>query len=137
MSTLRTGGCLCGAVRYECSAEPVFSGNCHCRDCQRISGSGYVSTFFVPESSVTITGEVKYFDKNGDSGHLVRRGFCPSCGSQVFGKPEIVAGVLGGRAGSLDNPELYHPTMDIYTASAQSWDFMNPDLPKFPQLPPK
>ncbi|MDO9046734.1 MAG: GFA family protein [Methylobacter sp.] len=137
MSTLRTGGCLCGAVRYECSAEPVFSGNCHCRDCQRISGSGYVSTFFVPESSVTITGEVKYFDKNGDSGHLVRRGFCPSCGSQVFGKPEIVAGVLGVRAGSLDNPELYHPTMDIYTASAQSWDFMNPDLPKFPQLPPK
>lgn len=131
------GGCLCGAVRYECSAEPVFSGNCHCRDCQRISGSGYVSTFFVPEDSVTITGEVKYYDKNGDSGHLVRRGFCPACGSQVFGKPEIVAGVLGIRAGSLDNPELYHPTMDIYTASAQPWDFMNPGLPKFPQLPPK
>jgi hypothetical protein len=131
------GGCLCGAVRYECSAEPVFSGNCHCRDCQLISGSGYVSTFFVPESSVTITGEVKYYDKNGDSGHPVSRGFCPTCGSQVFGKPGILAGVLGIRAGSLDNPELYHPTMDIYTASAQPWDFMNPDLPKFPQLPPK
>jgi hypothetical protein len=130
------GGCLCGAVRYQCSAEPVWSGNCHCRDCQRISGGGYVSTFFVPEDSVAITGEVKYFDKNGDSGHRVRRGFCPSCGSQVFGKPEIVPGVLGIRAGSLDNPELYHPTMDIYTASAQPWDFMNPDLPKFPQLPP-
>ncbi len=130
------GGCLCGAVRYECSAEPVWSGNCHCRDCQRISGGGYVSTFFVPENSVTITGEVKYFDKNGDSGHRVRRGFCPTCGSQVFGKPEMVPGVLGIRAGSLDNPELYHPTIDIYTASAQPWDFMNPDLPKFPQLPP-
>lgn len=136
MSTLRTGGCLCGAVCYECSAEPVWSGNCHCRDCQRISGGGYVSTFFVPENSVAITGEVKYFDKNGDSGHRVRRGFCPTCRSQVFGKPEIVAGVLGIRAGSLDNPELYHPTMDIYTASAQPWDFMSPDLPKFPQLPP-
>lgn len=131
------GGCLCGAIRYECSAEPVFSGNCHCRDCQRISGGGYVSTFFVPEDSVTITGEVKYYDKNGDSGHRVRRGFCPACGSQVFGKPEIVPGVLGIRAGSLDNPELYHPTMDIYTASAQPWDFMNPDLHKFLQLPPK
>jgi len=43
--------------------------------------------------------------------------------------------VLGIRAGSLDNPELYRPAMDIYTASAQPWDFMNPDLPKFPQLP--
>ncbi len=129
------GGCLCGAVRYECSAEPVWSGNCHCRDCQRISGGGYVSTLFVPEATVTITGDVKYFDKNGDSGHRVARGFCPTCGSQVFGKPEIIPGVLGIRAGSLDNPELYHPTMDIYTASAQPWDFMNPDLPKFPQLP--
>lgn len=129
------GCCLCGAVRYECSAEPVWSGNCHCRDCQRISGGGYVSTLFVPEDTVTITGEVKYFDKNGDSGHRVTRGFCPTCGSQVFGKPDILPGVLGIRAGSLDNPALYHPTMDIYTASAQPWDVMNPDLPKFPQLP--
>jgi hypothetical protein len=131
-----TGGCLCNSVRYECSAEPVWSGNCHCRDCQRLSGGGYVSTFFVPEDSVIITGVVKYYDKEGDSGHRVRRAFCPTCGSQIFGKPEIVPGVLGIRAGSLDNPELYHPTMDIYTASAQHWDFMNPDLPKFPQLPP-
>lgn len=129
------GGCLCGAVRYECSAEPVWSGNCHCRDCQRISGGGYASTLFVPEDTVAITGEVSYFDKNGDSGHRVRRGFCPTYGSQVFGKPDILPGVLGIRAGSLDNPALYHPTMDIYTASTQSWDFMNPDLPKFPQLP--
>jgi hypothetical protein len=131
-----TGGCLCGAVRYECSAEPVWSGNCHCRDCQRLSGGGYVATLFVPEEFVTITGEVKYYDKNGDTGHLVRRGFCPTCGSQVFGKPEIISGVLGLRAGSLDNPELYHPAMDIYTESAQPWDFMNPELPKFAQLPP-
>lgn len=137
MSTLRTGGCLCGALRYECSAEPVWSGNCHCRDCQRIGGGGYISTFFVPENSVAITGEVKYFDKNGDSGHRVRRGFCPNCGSQVFGKPEMIPGVLGIRAGSLDNPALFHPTMDVYTASAQPWDFMNPDLPKFSQLPSK
>jgi hypothetical protein len=135
--TTFTGGCLCGAIRYQCSAEPIWSGNCHCRDCQQISGSGFVATFFVPENSVSITGEVKYYEKNGDSGHLVRRGFCPICGSQVFGKPEIVLDVLGIRAGSLDNPALYQPTMDIYTASAQPWDFMNPALPKFPKLPPR
>jgi hypothetical protein len=55
----------------------------------------------------------------------------------VFGKPTIVAGVLGIRAGSLDNPANYQPTMGIYTASAQPWDFMNPDLLKFLQLPPQ
>jgi len=137
MTTLLTGGCLCGAIRYQCSAESVFSGNCHCRDCQQTSGSGYVATLFVPEGTVNITGEVKYYDKNGDSGHRVRRGFCSNCGSQVFGIPEMMPGVLGVRAGSLDNPSLYQPTVDIYTASAQSWDCMNPNLPKFPQLPPK
>jgi len=137
MTTLLTGGCLCGAIRYQSSAEPVFSGNCHCRDCQNISGSGYVATLFVPEGTVNITGEVKYYDKNGDSGHRVRRGFCLNCGSQVFGKPEMISGILGIRAGSLDNPALYQPTVDIYTASAQPWDCMNPDLPKFPQLPPQ
>jgi len=47
----------------------------------------------------------------------------------------MMLGVLGIRAGSHDDPELYHPMMDIYTASAQSWDYMNPDLPRFPQLP--
>ncbi|CAG1023108.1 S-(hydroxymethyl)glutathione synthase [Patescibacteria group bacterium] len=137
MLTLRSGGCLCGAVRYECSAEPVFSANCHCRDCQKLSGGAYIATFFVTENSVTITGEVQYFDKLGDSGHWVKRGFCPNCGSQVFGKPEVVTAMLGIRAGSLDNPALYQPQMDIYAASAQPWDFMNPDLPKFSQLPPR
>jgi hypothetical protein len=137
MTTLLSGGCLCEEIRYQCSAEPVFSANCHCRDCQQTSGSGFAATFFVPEDSVSISGEVKYYDKNGDSGHRIRRGFCPTCGSQLFGKPEIVPGVLGIRAGSLDNPALFHPTMDIYTASAQPWDFMNPDLPKFSQLPPR
>jgi hypothetical protein len=134
MTTL-TGGCLCGAIRYETSASPVFSGNCHCRDCQQISGSAYMPMIFVPEASVTISGEVSYFVKTGDSGKQVTRGFCPTCGSQLFGKPEIVPGVLAIRAGSLDNPALYQPQMDIYVASAQPWDVMNPDLPKFPQLP--
>jgi hypothetical protein len=43
MSTTVTGGCACGAVRYEYSADPVFMGNCHCRDCQRTTGSAYVA----------------------------------------------------------------------------------------------
>lgn len=133
--TTFTGGCLCGAVRYKCSAEPVWSGNCHCRDCQKLSGGAYIPTLFVPENLVTISGEVKYYEKNGDSGHRVRRGFCPTCGSQLFGKPELVPGVLGIRAGSFDNPALYQPSMDVYVASAQPWDVMNPDLPKFLQLP--
>jgi hypothetical protein len=136
MTTHLTGGCLCGAVRYETPAKPVIEGNCHCRDCQRVSGSGYAPTLFVPADSLTISGRVSYHDVQGDSGHAVTRGFCPACGSQLFGAVELMPGVIALRAGSLDDPAVYHPTMDIYVASAQPWDFMDPALPKFDKLPP-
>src|SRR5437867_1208476 len=50
-----SGGCACGAVRYECSAEPVIALNCHCRDCQRASGTAYASGIFVPGVALRIT----------------------------------------------------------------------------------
>ncbi|WP_409878663.1 GFA family protein [Dendronalium sp. ChiSLP03b] len=51
------GGCMCGAIRYECSAEPIAMGNCHCRDCQRATGSAFAAALLVPSSAVTITGD--------------------------------------------------------------------------------
>lgn len=136
MSIVFTGGCLCGATRYESSVAPVLELNCHCRDCQRISGSGYFPVLFVPKDALTITGEVKYYDAKADSGRAISRGFCPSCGSQMFGKVELRPDLMAIRAGTLDDPSLFHPSADIYTDSAQHWDFMNPNLPKFPQMPP-
>ena len=136
MATPLTGSCMCGAVRYECSAEPVMTANCHCRDCQRATGSAYASVFLVPRNAVKITGEVKYYDVKGDSGNILSRGFCPTCGSRLFGKPAVVPDLMGIMAGSLDDPSSHKPAMDIYTASAQPWDSMNPELSKFPKGPP-
>ncbi|MDZ7952067.1 GFA family protein [Nostoc sp. DedQUE09] len=136
MATKFTGGCLCGSVRYECLAEPIRMVNCHCRDCQRATGGAYASGLLVPQSAVTVTGDIKYYDVIGDSGSLVGRGFCPKCGSRLFSKPPI-AELLGIMAGSLDDPSWFQPAMDIYTASAQPWDYMNPDLPKFAKMPPR
>ena len=76
MATRFTGGCICGGVRYECAADPIAMGNCHCRDCQRASGSAYAPALLVPASAVSITGEVKYYDVTGDSGSIVQHGFC-------------------------------------------------------------
>lgn len=132
-----TGSCLCGAVTYACAADPVFAGNCHCRDCKKASGSGYAPTFFVPEGAITINGEVKYHEGMGDSGHLVRRGFCPNCGSQMFGKPAAMPGLIAVRAGSLDEPSQYKPQVDIFSSRAPAWDAMDPALPKFPGMPPR
>jgi len=130
-----TGGCMCGAIRYECEAEPIAMGNCHCRDCQRATGSGFAAAVLVPISAVKISGEVKYHEVTGDSGAIVRRGFCSNCGARLFGQPAAAPDILDIMAGSLDDPSWFRPQADIYVASAQPWDYMNPNLPKFPKMP--
>ena len=67
MSVSFTGGCQCGAVRYEFSGEPVFAGNCHCRDCQRSTGGAYAPAIGVPAPSLKIHGAVKYYESPGEA----------------------------------------------------------------------
>src|SRR5215510_4688752 len=135
MTTRFTGGCICGGVRYECAAGPIAMGNCHCRDCQRASGGAYAPALLVPASSVSITGEVKYYDVTGDSGGIVSRGFCPTCGARLFGEPAAGSGIISIMVGILDDPSWYRPQADVQTASAQPCDYMNRDIPKFLKLP--
>jgi hypothetical protein len=127
------GGCTCGAIRYECNVEPVMAFNCHCRDCQRFSGSAYSSGFLVPLAGLRFTaGEPKYHAATADSGNAVARGFCTECGAPVVATQAALP-LYVVYAASLDDPSGHAPTMDIFTASAQPWDHMNPDLPKFPR----
>lgn len=72
------GGCFCGAVRYECSARPLMCGNCHCRDCQKSGGGGFVAVMVVPAASLKIHGRVKYFESKAAIGNTFIRGFCRS-----------------------------------------------------------
>lgn len=131
-----TGGCLCGAVRYICNAEPVMSVNCHCRSCQQASGSAYAAICMLPIAALTVTGDVRYFNSPGDTGQNVSRGFCPTCGSHLFGKPAVLPTLVGIKAASLDDPSRYQPSANMYVDSAQPWDSMNPHLPKFAKAPP-
>ncbi len=135
MSINIVGGCMCGAVRYSGTAAPLFLGNCHCRDCQRASGGPYAPAVVVPRASVTITGPVKYFAVIGDSGQKVSRGFCAQCGSRLLAMPDFAPHLTSIMAGSLDDPGGFAPTVDIYCASAQPWDHMDPALPKFERAP--
>lgn len=135
MSAIFTGGCICGAVRYACSAEPVIAASCHCRDCQKAGGGAFAPALVVPAVSLKITGEAKYHDTQSDNGTTVSRGFCPNCGARLLGKATTMPDLTAIMAGSLDDPSWYQPNMDIYTASAQPWDSMNPELPKFQKSP--
>lgn len=130
-----SGSCLCGSVKYVCSGEVVTAGNCHCFNCKKATGSAYSAVLFVPENSVEITGEIKYYESTGITGKSGSRGFCPNCGSQLIGKPAAFPGMLGIRAGTLDDLSQYTPQMDIFTSRSPDWDCMNPDLPKFAEMP--
>ena len=130
-----TGGCLCGAVRYRGTAEPVMAGHCHCRDGQKSTGSAMSSLIAVPADTLTVTGAPKYFSVKGESGKSVDRGFCPDCGSPVLSKVEAIPGVVFVKVGSLDDPGWFKPGFDIYTSSAQPWDHMDPAVAKFAKMP--
>src|SRR4051812_27520800 len=130
------GGCSCGAVRYECTAAPLFSLNCHCRDCQRETGSAFAPILGVPKAAFAVTrGNPQYFALTADSGYTTTRAFCAACGSLLFGLPGSALDLVTIRVGSLEDPSEFRPSQDIYTVSAQPWDYMDPALPKVPMLP--
>lgn len=129
-----TGGCVCGSVRYECDAEPIVMTRCHCRDCQRVSGGPYTPVVYVPIESFRITqGALQYYSTPSMLGGTNKRGFCGECGSRVTGG-ESARGI-GIAAGSLDDPSLFRPSMDIHVADAQPWDTLDPAVPKFEGYP--
>lgn len=132
-----TGGCGCGAIRYEYSGDPVVAFNCHCRDCQHSSGSAFAPIFIVWEASFRLlSGEPKYHAKLSDRGTTMHRGFCAECGSPLTllepHRPKFV--IL--QAASLDDPSIHKPTMNIFTDSAHRWDVLDPELEAFPGMPP-
>ncbi len=133
MTPSLSGRCACGAISYTADAEPLAMVNCHCRDCQRGSGSAFAAVVIVPQSSVKAHGEVRYYRTAGDSGMAVERGFYPHCGSPVMIKLERMPDAIGLQAASLDDPSQYRPTVDIFTTSAQPWDCMRPELQKRPR----
>ncbi|MBI3708151.1 MAG: GFA family protein [Proteobacteria bacterium] len=136
MSARYTGGCACGAIRYEIAAEPMKAGHCQCRDCQRATGAGHGSFMAFPDATLKLTGTPKYHEVKADSGNTVRRGFCPNCGSFLLGRNSGMTGMVAICAASLDDPTVFKPQMLLYASSGQAWDHVDPALPRFPKMPP-
>lgn len=129
------GGCLCGAVKYEISAHPVGAGNCHCQTCQRSVGTAYMPVLFVPYKALKISGNYNEYATLAASGNTVNRGFCPHCGTSLFGRNSGNDKIRPVNAATLEDPSIYHPHMDFWVSDAQPWDFMDPNLPKFDSNP--
>ena len=126
------GGCACGGIRYECSAAPVFMVNCHCRDCQKASGTAYSATVILTAVSLKLLkGQPKAHYVQADSGNTARRDFCPDCGAPLFAGSSARSDFIGIKASSLDDPSWFRPAVDVWTCSAQPWDYMDTNRPKF------
>lgn len=119
--SVMTGGCLCGAVRYESRGEPLAHLICHCRDCQRASGTGGVPIMAVPKNGFRVTGETKSFAVEGGSGKHAIRNFCPRCGSLLFGTPEVAPHMVTIYAGSLDDSRVFAPRFAQYARTKPEW----------------
>lgn len=132
-----TGGCACGAVRYEIAAEPLFMNHCQCRDCQQTSGTGHGSYLTFPNrSAVRLTGQTSHWDKVADSGAVKRRGFCPSCGSPVYLTFAAMPELFTVHAASLDDPARFRPQAVTYRLRGHDWDRPDPTVPAFDKMPP-
>ena len=135
MSETYTGGCACGALRYEIAGEPIFQNHCQCRDCQRKSGTGHGSYLTFPRKGVKLQGIATQWDIVADSGKVKTRSFCPTCGSPVSLTFSAAPDVFTVHAASLDNPERYEPQAVTYAVRGYSWDEIDPALPRFEKMP--
>lgn len=116
-----SGGCLCGQASYTVDAQPLATALCHCRHCQKQSGSAFAVNIVVPTRAVDLKGELKTYDDVADSGAILHRRFCPECGSPLFsimaGAPKIT--II--KAGTLNDVSELKPQFQIWCDSAQPW----------------
>ena len=129
-----TGGCLCGAVRYESAIDPVAFVLCHCKDCQRCTGGPFAPVAVVPSEALKVLqGETRAYRTTGEDGYVVFREFCPSCGSPLFSGLDVRRTTIAVKAGSMDDSSKLVPTMHIWTDSAVAWWPIADELPKTPR----
>lgn len=130
-----TGGCLCGALRYEATAAPTLMGHCYCADCRKASGSGFIPFMGFDAATLTFTGEARQFRAPAFRGGESVRNYCPVCGGLVFG------GVVGEStshtiyAGSLDDASTFRPSIAIFNRDRPDWAPLPPGLTVFETMP--
>jgi hypothetical protein len=130
-----TGGCLCGAVRYTAEAEAASATVCHCRDCQKFTGSVFAVLIMVPKAVLTLTGPVKTFTGVGGSGKPILRHFCPECGSSIAEEPGTRPGMVILTVGTFDDPSVATPAREIFRDDAVTWVQVQGDIPRFAKAP--
>ncbi len=133
MNSTLDGGCACGGLRYRLATKPMFVHCCHCRDCQRQTGSAFVLNALIETARVeTLAGETVGIEVPTDSGrpHVIHR--CDACKTAVWSHYGGVRALSFVRVGTLDEPSEFPPDVHIYTRSKLPWIALPADVPAFP-----
>ena len=130
------GGCYCGAVRYRATGDAMFKGQCHCRECQYISGGHPNVVMGMPEAGFSYgKGKPKGF-KRSDLANAVTREFCGDCGTHILTRTPALPGAVLLKVGTFDDPSLFGaPQMVIYTIDKQSFHHVPEGVPAFERVP--
>ena len=133
---IETGGCLCGNIRYEFKRKDVISaGHCHCKDCQKITGSGKATIVFIRTNDLKINEDYKVYSVIGNDGTNVHRGFCPNCCSPIISFVTEQPNLKFIKAGSLDDSSWLKIESSFWSVSACNWDPISESLPSFEKNP--
>lgn len=132
-----TGGCACGAVRFEIDGAPVDMNHCQCSQCQKGSGTGHSSHLTFVGADVTLSGAASHWIFVGDLGTRKSRAFCPACGTPAYITFPDMPEVFVTFPSSLDEPQRFKPNYTMWSAASQEWDAVDPALPSFEKMPPR
>lgn len=128
------GGCLCGKVRYETEASPLFAGHCFCADCRKATGSGHVTAFGIASAKLHISGTLSSYRCMAEA-QEVTRWFCPNCGTMVYVRSAAMSGVSNVSAGTLDAPSVIDPDFAVFHRDRADWDGVRDGTILYPGLP--
>jgi hypothetical protein len=130
-----TGRCLCGQIQYAANADPAIIAVCHCKNCQKQTGTAFSVIVGIPKSAISIQWKLKTFRDIGDSGQAVERNFCSECGSPIITDVAVMPELTFVKAGTLDDTSWLVPKIHIYCDSAQHWSLIPEDCQKFAKMP--
>jgi hypothetical protein len=133
MTDALVGGCACGKVRYRMRGAPMFVHCCHCKDCQRQTGTAFVLNALIETDRIDVlSGDPPAYAMPTDSGrpHTVFR--CPDCGTAVWSEYGGLKVLRFVRVGTLDDPQALPPDVHIYIRSKLPWITLPEGVPAFP-----
>ncbi len=133
--TKLTGQCLCGNISFQADGDIPVMANCHCTDCRHSTGSAFATLMFIKQSDVQVSGTPKTFQHTSDAGSTMTKHFCDNCGTPMFTQNSAREGMLGLRAGVVNEQTEFTPKVNVYTSSKMDATVLDANLKAFDKMP--